>query len=58
MDKQPKVPKVLVISTGPSAAFMFGFWSLLGAVAAFGVLLTVHRWVRLGWPLLLTWLGV
>lgn len=57
-EKQPKAPQVLVVSTGPWASIKFGFWSLIGASAAFGVLLTLHRWVRLGWPLLLTWLGV
>ena len=58
MDNLPKARQVLVLSTGPVAAMKFGFWSLIGASAAFGALLYVHRLVRLGWPPLRTWLGL
>lgn len=58
MEELPKARQVLVVSTGPLAAIKFGFWSLFGAVAAFGLLLNLHRLVRLAVPPLLTWLGL
>lgn len=58
MEELPKARQVLVVSTGPLAAIKFGFWSLIGAVAAFGLLLNLHRLARLAVPPLLTWLGL
>jgi hypothetical protein len=58
MDNLPKARQVLVVSTGPLAAFKFGFWSLLGAATAGYSLLALHRYLRLGWGLLRTWWGL
>lgn len=57
MDKQPE-KQVANLTFGARAAFDFGFWIVLGGTAAFGVMLSVHRLVRLGWPMLRTWLGL
>lgn len=58
MEELPKSRQVLVLSTGPWASIRFGFWSFVGAASAFGALLTLHRWVSLAVPPLLTWLGL
>lgn len=58
MEDLPKARQVLVLSTGPVASFKFGFWSLLGAAAAAYLLLAANHYLRLGWGLLRTWLGL
>ncbi|MBP5971052.1 hypothetical protein [Pseudomonas iridis] len=57
MEFLPKARQVLVVSTGPWASIQFGFWSFVGAMAAFGAMVTVDQLLTWGWPLLRTWWG-
>jgi len=58
MDKHPKAPQVLVVSTGPLASIKFGFWSFGGAIASFGAMATLDQLLTWGWPLLRAGLGL